>query len=150
MSKDNLKHLFSLPADEEIFDDFQCKEGFSGSGRLYLTSGHMCYFSSLLGITKKLVISWQSIKSLDADQKQGIRVHKENGEVVNFTGFSERDTSLKFIKRLWARESSHANGVDSDDEDDDDAQAALMLKQAKEQAAKILADEPKLGISTLS
>lgn len=82
MAKDNLKLLFNLPADEEIFDDFQCKEGFTGSGRLYLTSGHMCYFSSLLGITKKLVISWQNIKSIEKDQKQGIRVHKDCGESV--------------------------------------------------------------------
>ena len=131
MAKDNLKQLFSLPADEEIFDDFQCKEGFTGSGRLYLTSGHMCYFSSLLGITKKIVIKWQNIKSLEKDQKQGIRVHKDSGESILFTGFSERGTSLKFIKRLWSSQSSHADGLDSDDDDEeDDGLADELLKEA--------------------
>ena len=127
MAKDNLKQLFSLPADEEIFDDFQCKEGYTGSGRLYLTSGHMCYFSSLLGITKKLVISWENIKSIESDTKQGIRVHKDTGDSVLFTGFSDRTTSLQFIKRLWANQTNQE--FDSDDDDDEDANN--LLNQAK-------------------
>ena len=44
MAKDKLKATFNLPADEEIFDDFDCKEGFRGGGRIYLTSGHLCFF----------------------------------------------------------------------------------------------------------
>lgn len=123
MAKDNLKQLFSLPADEEIFDDFQCKEGYTGSGRLYLTSGHMCYFSSLLGITKKIVIGWQNIKALSKDQKNGIRVHKDTGDSVLFTGFQQRDTSYKFIKRLWANNSDYADDQDSDDDDEDEAES---------------------------
>jgi len=129
MAKDNLKQLFQLPPDEEIFDDFQCKEGFTGSGRLYLTSGHMCYFSSILGITKKLVIGWDSITKLDKDKKDGIRVTKENAESILFSGFSERDTSLKFIKRLWANKSNHADTIESDE---DDEYADNLLKEAKE------------------
>ena len=134
MAKDNLKSLFSLPPDEEIFDDFQCKEGFTGSGRLYLTSGHMCYFSSILGITKKLVIKWSSIKSLDKEKKDGIKVNKDTGDSVVFSGFSERDTSLKFIKRLWSNNSSYADMIDSDDDDDDD-EADNLLNQAREHAS---------------
>lgn len=125
MSQDNLKQLFGLPPDEEIFDDFQCKEGFTGSGRLYLTSGHMCYYTSLLGITKKLVLNWQSITKLEKEKKDGIRVHKESGESVLYTGFTSRDTSLKFIKRLWSRESSHADQDESDDDDDNEADELL-------------------------
>lgn len=68
MAKGNLKQLFQLPDNEEIYDDFQCKEGFTGSGRLYLTSGHMCFFSSLLGITKKIVISWSNITKLEKEK----------------------------------------------------------------------------------
>jgi len=65
-----------------------CKEGFSGKGRLYLTSGHLCFFSSLLGITKKLVISWESITRLEKEKKEGIRIHRANNEsAVLFTNF---------------------------------------------------------------
>ena len=53
-------------------------------------------------------------------------MHKESGESVLFTGFTSRDTSLKFIKRLWSRESSHADGQDESD-DDDDAEADELL-----------------------
>ena len=87
----------------------------------------MCYFSSLLGITKKIVINWNNIKSLEKDQNQGIRVHKDSGESILFTGFSERGTSLKFIKRLWSSNSKHADMMDSDDDDDDDDGAADEL-----------------------
>ena len=127
MAKDNLKALFNLPADEEIFDDFKCKEGFTGSGRLYLTSGHMCYFSSLLGMTKNIVISWDTIKSLDKDTKQGIRVHKDNGESVVFSGFADRDTSLKFIKRLWSNNSKYADDLADSEDDDEDDEADKIL-----------------------
>lgn len=45
-----------------------------------------------------------------------------------FTNFQSRDTSLKFIKRLWARNSSHAAGVDeSDDDDEEDEEADNLL-----------------------
>ncbi len=132
MSQDQLRQLFGLPADEEIFDDFQCKEGFTGSGRIYLTSGHMCYYTSLLGITKKLVISWQNITKLEKEKKDGIRVHKENAEQVTFTGFTSRDTSLKFIKRLWSSQSSHADDDESDEDDDNDADE-LLAQAAQDQ-----------------
>jgi len=49
----------------------------------------MCYFSSLLGITKKIVIGWQSITKLEKEKKDGIRVVKESGEKILFNGFSE-------------------------------------------------------------
>ena len=135
MAKDNLKALFQLPADEEIFDDFMCKEGFSGKGRLYLTSGHLCFFSSLLGITKKLVLKWESIKSLEKEKKEGIKIHRTNNETVTFTNFQSRDTTLKFVKKLWARNSSHGKGLDDSDDDEDD------------EADQILASVPKAAAS---
>ena len=131
MANANLKALFNLPADEDFFDDFKCKEGFGGSGRLYLTSGHICYFSSLLGITKNIVISWDNIKGLSGDQKQGIKVHKDNGDSVLFSGFGDRDTSLKFIKRLWNNNSKYGNDLlITQDEDDEDDEADKLLEQA--------------------
>ena len=94
----------------------------------------MCYFSSILGITKKLVIKWSSIKSLDKEKKDGIKVNKDTGDSVVFSGFSERDTSLKFIKRLWSNNSSYADNIDSDDDDEDD-EADDLLNQARENAS---------------
>ena len=123
-----MKALFQLPADEEIFDDFMCKEGFSGKGRLYLTSGHLCFFSSLLGITKKLVVSWEQITKIEKDKKEGIKIHRTNNESpVSFTNFQSRDTTMKFVKKLWARNSSHAAGLDDSDEDEEDDEADNLL-----------------------
>ena len=130
MANANLKALFNLPADEDFFDDFKCKEGFGGSGRLYLTSGHICYFSSLLGITKNIVLAWDNIKGLSADKKQGIRLHKDNGESVLFEGFADRDTTLRFIKRLWNNNSKYGNELmitaDKSDEDEDSEADKLL------------------------
>ena len=86
----------------------------------------MCFFSSLLGLTKKIVISWKNIKKLEKEAERGIRVSKDNGESVLFNGFSERDTSLKYIKRLWSRNSPHADQFDTDDDEEDEEADKLL------------------------
>ena len=58
---------------------------------------------------------------------------KENSETILFTGFTHRDTSLKFIKRLWASQSGNAD-YSSDEEEEDDGQADELLNQAQQNA----------------
>ena len=53
----NIRALFGLPESEEIYDDFSCKEGFAGAGRLYLLSNYLCFFSKMIR-TKKIVKAW--------------------------------------------------------------------------------------------
>ena len=58
-----------------------------------------------------------------------------------FSGFNDRDTSFKFIKRLWASNSNYAPD-DYSDEDDEDDTAADLLSQAREEANKEKAQQP--------
>jgi len=120
-----VRGLFGLPDKEDIYDDFSCKEGLSVSGRMYLTTNYMCFFSSLLGITKKMVNEWADITKLEKQGSTSIKVFKfvttkkgEKKEETNtFSGFSDRDTSYKYIVRLWSNSSPYAKDTDSEDDD---------------------------------
>ena len=62
----NVRELFDLDAQEHIYDDFQCKEGKNiTSGRMYLTEKHLCYYRSVMTMSKKIKIAWLEIASID-------------------------------------------------------------------------------------
>ena len=69
-----MRELFNLPPKEDIFDDFQCKEGLAKTGRLYLTTNYTCFFSSVMGFNTKIVIPWAEIKKLSKVGSSGIRI----------------------------------------------------------------------------
>ena len=73
MSANNIRELFGLPESEEIFDDFSCKEGFTGSGRLYLLSNYLCFFSKMIR-TKKIVKSWTQITAITKKDTSSIQI----------------------------------------------------------------------------
>jgi len=121
-----------LPQSEDIFDDFSCKEGGLISGRLYLTTNNMCFFSSIMGITKKLIFPWTVITSIEKHSSNSIKVkrlreitgEKNKEDVTTFSGFSDRDTSYKYIHRLWLAKSPHAA-----DQSSEDSEAEEVLKK---------------------
>ena len=76
MATTSVKELFCLPATEDIFDDFSCKEGGLISGRLYLTTNNMCFFSSIMGITKKLIFPWTVISVIEKHSTNSIKVKR--------------------------------------------------------------------------
>jgi hypothetical protein len=126
MATTSVKELFNLPANEDIFDDFSCKEGGLISGRLYLTTNNMCFFSSIMGITKKLIFPWSVISCIEKHSSNSIKVkriremnNKKTEDVTTFSGFSDRDTSYKYIYRLWLAKSPHAADMSSEDSDED-------------------------------
>lgn len=57
----NVRELFSLEPSEDIFDDFNCKDGALAAGRMYLTSAHLCFYRSVLGISKKIKLNWMDV-----------------------------------------------------------------------------------------
>jgi hypothetical protein len=56
MSK-QVRELFALPKNENIYDDFACHLK-KAPGRIYLSENHLCYFSQIMGKTTKLVIKF--------------------------------------------------------------------------------------------
>ena len=83
MTKTNVREIFGLPDDEEIFDDFSCKEGMV-QGRMYLTQNHLCYFSNFLGKQKKINIKWKTINNFAKDGKNAIKITRR-GNVPDMT-----------------------------------------------------------------
>jgi hypothetical protein len=123
-----VRELFSLPQTEDIFDDFSCKEGGIVSGRMYLTTTNMCFYSSILGRTKKLIFPWKEISKIEKDSSKAIKVTRESPKqegaksntVTTFSSFSDRDTSFKYIHKLWMNKSPYAEDVFSDDSESED------------------------------
>jgi hypothetical protein len=66
--------LFSLPKKEVIFDDFGCalKAGLLHHGRMYLTENYICFYSSLVGINKKIIIPLKDIEKLSKAKSLGM------------------------------------------------------------------------------
>ena len=60
-----MRELFGLPSSEDIFDDFSCKVDGLVTGRMYLTTSNICFYSSILGLTKKFIFPWTTIKMIE-------------------------------------------------------------------------------------
>jgi hypothetical protein len=116
MAQTNVRELFDLKATEQIFDDFSCKEGALASGRMYLTENYLCFFRSMLGLSKKVKIMWTDITKIDTKGTQ-IRIAAiTEKETITFSGFNDFTTSSKYIQKLWRA----ACGADSDDQSEND------------------------------
>jgi hypothetical protein len=59
--------------------------------------------------------------------------------MVTFTGFSGRDTSFKYIFKLWCNSSSHAEDIDSDEDSDQQAEESDEEEIAESNEENILA-----------
>lgn len=85
-----------------------------------------------MGITKKLIFPWTVITSIEKHSSNSIKVkrlreitgEKNKEDVTTFSGFSDRDTSYKYIHRLWLAKSPHAA-----DQSSEDSEAEEVLKK---------------------
>ena len=142
-----VRELFNLPKDENIFDDFSCSLN-GMPGRLYLSQNYLCFFSTLLGRTAKHILKFQDISKLtkaNSRLQKLIKIHKvvpndlpqdkkkkpekvkpdpqsadQKVEMFKFYGFRDRDMTFKYIKRLWGHASPYADEEDSDSNNSDE------------------------------
>lgn len=98
--------------DEVLVGDFQCSytgDLITSMGRLYLSTGHLCFYSSLGAISmKKVVVAWSDITSIEKtltnyDHSSGIKVTQKDGPKRHFTQFSSRDKVYDTMVRIWTR-----------------------------------------------
>lgn len=110
-----------MKTTEQIYDDFSCSIGALYAGRMYLTENYLCFYRTLMGLQKKLKILWTDIQQIEIKNKE-LKVHSQNEKdsPITFSGFSDFNTSSKYVLRLW----NSARGVDSDADasSDDDSQ----------------------------
>jgi hypothetical protein len=141
MTQTNVRELFGLSDKEDIFCDFSCKEGSVRTGRLYLTTNFICYYSSVMGFNTKIVLQWLEITQVVKNGSNGIMISIAKKEPEGkekkfvFSAFQQRDTSFKYIYRLWANSSPFAENA----KDDPDAEV-----NGEEEVKRNVSEEPEL------
>ena len=151
MIQTNVRELFGLSEKEDIFCDFSCKEGIVRTGRLYLTTNFICYNSSVMGINKKIILPWIEVMEVVKDGSSGIliRTAKKEPEVKEkkfvFSAFQQRDTSFKYIYRLWCNSSPYAENAKEDPDADDNGEEIKERKMAVTDESELTKKEESSG-----
>eukprot|EP00826_Nyctotherus_ovalis_P062699 TRINITY_DN911_c0_g4_i1.p1 TRINITY_DN911_c0_g4~~TRINITY_DN911_c0_g4_i1.p1 ORF type:complete len:469 (-),score=149.83 TRINITY_DN911_c0_g4_i1:67-1473(-) len=92
-----VKNLFSLSADETIFDDFACTYE-TKPGKLYVMENNLCFHSDFLSTTK-LVLRLADVQGVER-LPAGIRV--DAGQKHEFTKFEDVDAAYRCVQTSWA------------------------------------------------
>ena len=106
--------MFSLPKKEIIFDDFGCSysSGILYQGRMYLTENYICFYSSIMGITKKIIIPLNDVTKITKAKRLGKKSIKieltGKAQSYRFSSFTDSDKTYKIIHKLWGNVSPNA------------------------------------------
>lgn len=128
----------SVPEEDYLIEDYGCalQREILLQGRFYVSEGHICFYSNILGWVTTLVISFNEVMSVE---KKSTALLFPNAIVVQtlharhtFASFISRDSTFDLILGLWnighpqivaANGEAHLDGApsgDSVDEDDDE------------------------------
>lgn len=114
-SQTQVRELFNLPKKEIIFDDFGCAyaKGILHQGRMYITENYVCFSSSVLGISKKLIVPLNDVTKITKAKRLGImkalQIYQANKQnPYKFQSFTDIDKTFKIIQRLWQNVSPYA------------------------------------------
>jgi hypothetical protein len=93
---------------------------------MYLTENYICFYSSVLGISKKLIIPLNDVTKITKVKRLGIIkalmvYHATNKTPYKFQSFHDVDQTFKIVQRLWSNVSPYAtdNNALSSEEDND-------------------------------
>lgn len=108
--------MFSLPKKEVIFDDFGCayNSGILHHGRMYLTENYICFYSSIMGINKKVIVPLNDVTKVTKAKSLGllkaIKIYTSTGRKSSykFQSFSDCNKTYKIIHKLWTNVSPNA------------------------------------------
>ncbi|KAG5986668.1 hypothetical protein E4U54_005306 [Claviceps lovelessii] len=97
----------SVPDDDYLIEDYSCalQREILAHGRLYVSEGHLCFSSNILGWTTTLVMSFDEIVSVE---KRSTALLFKNGLMVStlhakhiFASFTSRDATYDLIVNIW-------------------------------------------------
>ncbi|KAK1256358.1 hypothetical protein MKX07_008617 [Trichoderma sp. CBMAI-0711] len=102
-------HTFfkSVPDDDYLIEDYSCalQREILAHGRLYVSEGHLCFSSNILGWTTTLVMSFDEIVSVE---KRSTALVFKNGLMIStlhakhiFASFTSRDATYDLIVNIW-------------------------------------------------
>lgn len=97
----------SVPDDDYLIEDYSCalQREILAHGRLYVSEGHLCFSSNILGWTTTLVMSFDEIVSVEKRStallfKNGLMISTLHAKHV-FASFTSRDATYDLIVNIW-------------------------------------------------
>ena len=78
MATKQVRELFNLPKNENIYDDFACTYN-SMPGWIYLSENFLCFYSTLLGKTIKFILKFENVNKLYKSNNKfskSIKIHR--------------------------------------------------------------------------
>ncbi|KAI1105170.1 hypothetical protein F4804DRAFT_304926 [Jackrogersella minutella] len=97
----------SVPDDDYLIEDYSCalQREILAHGRLYVSEGHLCFSSNILGWVTTLVMSFDEIVSLEKRStallfKNGLMITTLHAKYV-FASFTSRDSTYDLIVNIW-------------------------------------------------
>ena len=97
----------SVPDDDYLIEDYSCalQREILAHGRLYVSEGHLCFSSNILGWTTTLVLSFDEIVSVEKRStamlfKNGLMISTLHNKHV-FASFTNRDATYDLIIKIW-------------------------------------------------
>ncbi|KAH6634536.1 hypothetical protein B0J18DRAFT_416502 [Chaetomium sp. MPI-SDFR-AT-0129] len=111
----------SVPDDDYLIEDYSCalQREILAHGRLYVSEGHLCFSSNILGWVTTLVMSFDEIVAVEKRStalvfKNGLEISTLHAKHV-FASFASRDTTYDLIIKIWklghSQLQSSLNGV---------------------------------------
>lgn len=97
----------SVPDDDYLIEDYSCalQREILAHGRLYVSEGHLCFSSNILGWITTLVMSFDEIVSVE---KRSTALLFKNGLMIStlhakhiFASFTSRDATYDLIVNIW-------------------------------------------------
>ncbi|KOS17582.1 putative membrane protein [Escovopsis weberi] len=97
----------SVPDDDYLIEDYSCalQREILAHGRLYVSEGHLCFSSNILGWVTTLVMSFDEIVSVE---KRSTALVFKNGLMIStlhakhiFASFTSRDATYDLIVNIW-------------------------------------------------
>ncbi|KAH8802862.1 GRAM domain-containing protein [Xylogone sp. PMI_703] len=97
----------SVPDDDYLIEDYSCalQREILAHGRLYVSEGHLCFSSNILGWVTTLVMSFDEIVSVE---KRSTALVFKNGLMIStlhakhiFASFTSRDSTYDLIVGIW-------------------------------------------------
>ncbi|KAH7030913.1 uncharacterized protein B0I36DRAFT_242113 [Microdochium trichocladiopsis] len=97
----------SVPDDDYLIEDYSCalQREILAHGRLYVSEGHLCFSSNILGWSTTLVMSFDEIVSVEKRStalvfKNGLMISTLHAKHV-FASFTSRDSTYDLIVNIW-------------------------------------------------
>jgi hypothetical protein len=130
----------SVPDDDYLIEDYSCalQREILAHGRLYVSEGHLCFSSNILGWVTTLVMSFDEIVSVEKRStalvfKNGLMISTLHAKHV-FASFTSRDSTYDLIVNIWKLGHptlrSSLNGVCLDDTGGDKTEKIVDLDAA--------------------